>query len=241
MTILKRIFCNCSQVFLFYLWTFMIQALCTQCSMDEASDLCCRLMLQPHWRLSWQCKAPPALIPTANCSGNTIRTPNIPQDDSQAHPWGLIRQLLHSLCLANTFFLVEILPNRLKGDFPPFFFSLYNPQQKLKCDSRNSQSWPETPPKSSFSSPAASPAPSLQHGELGIRARALLWEAQPEGRNERKSLLSLIPELIHWIPIPGEVWKRGRRWEDRSGPFHTFWSCREELVRDKNIHRKPSA
>lgn len=164
-----------------YYWSSPSQALCTQCFMDKPSDFCCRLMFQPHWRLSWHCKTSPSLIPTAKCSGNGIKTPNIPQDDSQAHPWGLICQLLHSLCLANTFFPVEILPNRLKGDFPSFFFFHSITQSKnwsvmveiAKADLRH----PPSPPFHPQHLPCST-------GKLGIRPRAPLWKAQPEGRRE---------------------------------------------------------
>lgn len=115
-----------------------------------------------------------------------LSTSNIPEDDFQAYRWGLIRQLLHSSCLANTFFPAEILPNRLKGNFPFSSISRTTHSKKRSAIARLAKAdlrHPLSPPLpcclwSVFSSPTAHPHPlPCGRGDSGSDPRALLQKS----------------------------------------------------------------
>lgn len=115
-----------------------------------------------------------------------LQPSNIPQDDFQGYHWGLIHQLLHSLYLANTFFPVEILPNRLKRNFLFFYISLTTHSKNRSATEKLAKADPSPPAvASSSSSPAAYPhyLP-CGRGDCGWDPRAPLQKVQPEGQRE---------------------------------------------------------
>lgn len=131
-----------------------------------------------------------------------LSTSNIPEDDFQAYRWGLIRQLLHSSCLANTFFPAEILPNRLKGNFPFSSISRTTHSKKrsaiarlAKADLRHPLSPPPPllPLVRFFISHCTSSPPSLWQRGLWIRPKSSAPEKLSLKDRERKLLFSYTP------------------------------------------------
>ena len=160
----------------------------------------------------------------------------------------MIPQLLHSLCLGNTFFPVEILPNRLKGNFPFFCISHTTHSKNRSAIAQLAKADLRNPPhclQSFFPSPAApSSPPSLQQKGLWIRPKSFAPD------RERKLPFGYTPgaDPLYGCGTPGPQPRGGAGAGLSAGgrtglALSTVSDCsfRVELVRDKYVHRKSSA
>lgn len=144
------------------------------------------------------------------------------------------------------FFPVEILPTRLKGNFP-FSSISHTTHSKNRSAVTLLTTADLRPSRKEVSSPAARPHhPSLrQRGPLDQTQELRSGKLSLKDR-ERKRVFSYIPGSGRGTPVP-QPRGRGGGWLSaggRKGPaLSTASGCssRAELVRDKYVHRKSSA